>query len=340
MKSYLSYLRILCNFSVIIVHVSTIHLWKINLIPITDWQIVNFTCSLFRFGIPVFFMISGAILLNRTEDLQTHLKKRAKRILIPFFVWTFFYFLYYNFQNLQQENIIRLIKEYGLFVYQGAQRTEMWFIYTIISFYLFIPILRKWVQYASKKEILYFLIIWGITLFQTKQTQFLFPSIDLKYFSSYFGCLILGFYLDKHVNHQKEIHKILYFFIFLIGVALTFALTSYYSISKNELIRNFYWNYTPNVILAASGLFLFIKSISNNKPINSWVNTANNTSYGIYLIHALIITTLGSYIKIYNQHSAILLCLEIIIYSISVYILSFLTIYFLTKVSFLNKIVT
>ena len=40
-----------------------------------------------RIGVPIFLMISGALLLNREYDLSDFLKRRFARIIYPFIFW-------------------------------------------------------------------------------------------------------------------------------------------------------------------------------------------------------------------------------------------------------------
>ena len=60
-----------------------------------DWvQKIYYTIS--RNGVPVFFLISGYLLLSKQEDLPTFMKKRAAKVLVPFFVWSMVYDVFFT----------------------------------------------------------------------------------------------------------------------------------------------------------------------------------------------------------------------------------------------------
>ena len=67
-------LRILCCFSVILIHVSAI-VWYDYEMKSFDWQISTFYDTLVRFCVPVFYMISGMLFLSRKSiDIKKYIK--------------------------------------------------------------------------------------------------------------------------------------------------------------------------------------------------------------------------------------------------------------------------
>lgn len=85
--AYLDYLRVFSMICVIIMHVSASALSKeIN----TTWQILNIFTSFSFIAVPLFFMISGAVILSspNTENPWYTLRKRIPKLLIPLIVWS------------------------------------------------------------------------------------------------------------------------------------------------------------------------------------------------------------------------------------------------------------
>lgn len=66
----LSILRIMATFSVIIIHVSGPLVVKYGQISNFDWNIANFFDSISRYSVPMFFIISGALLLKKDYNLK------------------------------------------------------------------------------------------------------------------------------------------------------------------------------------------------------------------------------------------------------------------------------
>lgn len=54
------------------------------------WASANVIECLFYFAVPVFFMLTGATLMDYSDryDTVTFYKRRAKKILLPFVVWS------------------------------------------------------------------------------------------------------------------------------------------------------------------------------------------------------------------------------------------------------------
>ena len=109
-----------------------------------------------RIGVPIFLMISGALLLNRDyPDLRQFLKKRFARIIYPFIFWII---LILGQLYLYQYNSTHLWK-----VFIG-EPSITWYFWTLIGIYLFIPVINAFIQAYGEKGIRYFLAIWFITM--------------------------------------------------------------------------------------------------------------------------------------------------------------------------------
>ena len=96
-KSLLEYdaIRFFAAFSVIAVHVATPALGNLSASGNYNWWVANFYQSLFRSGIPLFLMLTGALLLHRATGF-TFIRNRLLRVLLPFGFWTFVYLVAKN----------------------------------------------------------------------------------------------------------------------------------------------------------------------------------------------------------------------------------------------------
>ena len=109
-------------------------------------------------GVPLFLMLSGALLLQPNklgEPLGVFFKIRAKRIAPPFLFWGIMYFLwriYVNGEVLTTESVL-----------QGALNGpyfHFWYFYALIGIYLFTPVLRIMVAYIDRKTFSFLAILW------------------------------------------------------------------------------------------------------------------------------------------------------------------------------------
>jgi surface polysaccharide O-acyltransferase-like enzyme len=176
---------------------------------------------------------------------------------------------------------------------------HLWYIYSVIGLYLFIPILNKWIKNSSIKEIIYFLSIWLISLIISYSYFRNKISLELKpiYFSGYIGYLVLGYFLFK-VNIREVVgkrlskfdNKIFYATLILLSSLVTIFGTYFISIKKGYFSEVFYNRLSVNVMVAAIGVFLFMKSWKPTRKI--FINAINflfKYCYGIFLVHVFVL---------------------------------------------------
>src|ERR1700749_2914497 len=96
--NWISNLRLLALYAVIILHCSSPLLAGYGKVPASDWWVGDFFNAITRFAVPVFVMITGALLLNRDYEIGDFLKKRLTRVVVPFLFWSLVY-IWYSWYN-------------------------------------------------------------------------------------------------------------------------------------------------------------------------------------------------------------------------------------------------
>ncbi len=294
--NWLDNLRAISTIAVIILHVSGSLFYESSTLSPSDWWIGNIFNSLVRFCVPIFLMLTGALLLAKpVESIRVFLRKRMLRILLPFLLWSFIYMALNLLVKWRKGEMILSDIE-GIFNYILIQLRDgasyhFWYIYLIIGIYLFIPIISKWTSSSTKNQLLYFLIIWIIVLIINRPIFASFkPSIDLTYFSGYLGYLILGYYLTLKFDNEAKLPMI-GGVLFIIGVLITLIGT--YIVTKNSqsnLDENFYAYLSVNVMLSSIGIFLLFRNFElKNKILIKIFRLISKYSYGIYLSHIFVL---------------------------------------------------
>jgi surface polysaccharide O-acyltransferase-like enzyme len=265
-----------------------------------NWWTANLYESFCRFCVPVFVMVSGALLLPQKINLAAFLKKRMRRILIPFIFWELIYLAYNLLLKIRDEkNIIShnwMSWLYGQITQCPAP--HLWYVYMIIGIYLFIPILQPWIQAASNKAILYFLGIWLIAL-ALQQIHLLQANVplDLRYFSGYIGYLILGYYIFERLQITSGI-KLMAIILLIAGFAATVLGTYMLTKAKHNFAGDFYNYLTINVFALTLGFVIRVKELHftyDNGIVIKIRNSISKFSYGIYLSHPLIIVVMAHF---------------------------------------------
>jgi surface polysaccharide O-acyltransferase-like enzyme len=259
------------------------------------WLAVNTYNSLSRPCVPLFIMLSGALLLQSNkinEPLQVFFKKRANRIAFPFIFWGATYFawrFFVNGENLSANSIIQGILTGPYF--------HFWFLYALIGLYLATPAIRIIVGYARRNVIRYFIIIWFIGTALVPLLG-LFTSYTLNanvaIFTGWIGYFVLGAYLTKIHLRPLRLYLVmtLGFAYTLIG---TYLATAYIGGSESLF---FYDYFSVNVVMASAAIFLLLLRAPANSSHNQSTRTkgflhlVSKNTLPIYLFHIMIMESL------------------------------------------------
>lgn len=283
--------------------------------------------------VPLFVMITGALLLPVRSEASSFYKKRISRVLWPFLLWSVIYNLFpwiTGILGLKPDIIL------DFFPYSGEEATRqslgvsldyiahiplnfslldvhMWYIYLLIGLYLYLPIFSAWVEKASEKAKLWFLVVWAVTTLLPYYYQFVSPYLwgscswnsfgMLYYFAGFNGYLLLGHYLR---NHDWPLNKILTVGIpmFLAGYAVTFCGFRYITSLPeftDEMLELFFTYCSLNVVMMTIPIFLLAKKVKvRSDKMQSLLANLTVCGFGIYMIHyfftgpsVLLMRTLG-----------------------------------------------
>lgn len=268
--------------------------------------------------VPLFVMITGALLLPVRGETSVFYKKRISRVFWPFLLWSVLYNLFPWITGLlgfKPEVIL------DFFPYSGEEATRqalsvslkniaeiplnfslldvhMWYIYLLIGLYLYLPIFSAWVEKASEKAQLWFLAAWGITTLLPYYYEYVSPYLwgscswnsfgMLYYFAGFDGYLLLGHYLR---NKDWSLGRILSFGVpmFLVGFAVTFfgfrhvtSLPEY----SDELLELFFTYNSLNVVMMTIPFFLLAKKVNvRSELVRKLLANLTICGFGVYMVH-------------------------------------------------------
>lgn len=287
--SYYDKLRILATIAVITIHVSS-NLFYHKPIGSFSWWTGSTFDAIARFGVPIFLMISGALLLPKKEEIKVFYKKRLHRILIPFLLWLTIYYIRSLPHNVTFSKASYLLL-HGIC---SGTSYHLWYIYMLVGIYLVIPVVRIWIQNTSDRGIRIILILWGILLLLrlTETTTELVKKLNIEFFY-YLGYVIAGYYFSiRNFGKCNNIRKFSITAIF-IGTLITLFGTYILSLYKGKPHELLFNCLSPNVALMAFGIFLLFRytGFPKEKVPGKWICIH---SYGIYLSHVFILEQLKS----------------------------------------------
>ncbi len=306
----------------------------------------NIFDTLSRIGVPLFIMLSGALLLNEDKSfsVKNHFRHRTLDVVIALVFWSFIHSAIYNLVlPIINGNGVN-IKNFVFYFINGHY--HLWFLYMIIGIYLALPLLRKFVNKENKNLVLYYIIIsllanFFMPIFKALSLKFeiaesaifLIEKFELGFFNSFLTYYLAGWYITNVKISKKA--KMCIYIASIMSVIITFG---YCLFTKDY--ENAYENNSIFIFLFSVGVFT---AISNGfKSIGSKTKTIlqflSKMSFGIYIVHVFVLDVIKQ-LFIITGISEIYTPIYIILVFIATCVLSTLVTLILSKMPFIKKTV-
>ena len=160
-KLHIEFLRALCIWLVMFTHTSTAGFSLYIARPASLFYPLYLAVPFWvKTAVPIFFMISGALLLGREEPISRIWKKRIWRFLQVIFIFSLINYVWF-YHNLPL-SLPGHIAKFFTMLYTSDLATAYYFLYIYISFLLMPPIWRKLVKALGEELYLYLI---GLNLF-------------------------------------------------------------------------------------------------------------------------------------------------------------------------------
>jgi surface polysaccharide O-acyltransferase-like enzyme len=251
-----------------------------------------------RFAVPLFIIMSGFLLFN--ADLHQHsfstqgfYRKRFRKILWPYFIWSLFYCC---LTGLMGADRLATLLRLPLQLIWGTAYYHLYFVVIVIQLYLLYPLLYRWLLRSPRLCMLAALILtFSCQTILNMQAlgQLALPqqlnSFYLVFFPVWIFFFVFGMAAAMYKKSWQQFFKSRRFLLALTWLG-SFGLLLLDSYKHN----NFGSSMRPTVILYTLCSYFFFYSLALNykghlrKPIN-WIA---RQSFLIYLLHPFILTSL------------------------------------------------
>ena len=315
-------LKIICVMAVVLIHSSSKAVEDATVFACPDFFFANIFNAVSRFGVPIFVMISGALMLDENKILPTKLiySKYIKSIVYVFVFWSVLFTFVFAYQVPMNKGWTIHFDKVLTYFLQGHY--HLWYLFMIVGLYISTPILRQFVRKNNEKTVVYFLkagfIAQGVVpfilqLLKTFADINLTETLELFSLDTFLGFAfyyVLGWYLSNFTLKDKT-QKIIYI-LGIISIVFSILFTYFVSVDQGKAFIITYRNFYFNNVLYASAIFLFFKkrfgqkSFSENK--SRIITKLSSLTFGIYIVHPFVIEALRtSFGKITPQPLSILL---------------------------------
>ena len=292
---YLSYgdtLRILACTFVVLIHVSEPFIKEFDSISRGDWWFCNGIVSLSRSAVPLFLMLSGALLLHpaKIEPVQVFYRKRLHRIGIPLLFWSIFYMAHEAMYGKAGLTILKALKKIAL----GLTTAHLYFLFAIAGLYLLTPVIWIYLKQATRRELLFGIVLLFIILVGGNMAASFahFGWLGVTAFTRfvpYLGYFLVGYYLRDMILSRKAF---LATCLVCIGSIAATMLGTYVLFFQLDIGRQMelFLPLSPTILITTITLFLIISNLVRrqerpNVGKRNIVPTLASATMGVYLIH-------------------------------------------------------
>ena len=291
--AYIQWLRVFAAAAVIIAHTDG-QTWGQIPFDSRDWMVLSMYDGLVRWPVLMFMMITGTIFLPRRTSLKSMVTKNIPRVLTAFVFWSAVYTLFAWRSGTKD----------GLLLMFLNGHYHMWYLPFLCGVYLTIPFLQKIAedekltrQLLVLSSILGLLIPWG-----SNALSLLWPAtagvvttvagkFNVTFFAGLLALLPMGYVLHK--TELSPARRRVIYGLGILGAVLTGAGTIWSTGKMGTYSSVFCTNASPTVIAPGVAIYVFAKYNLNRLPkAVAWVA---DHSFGVYLVHALVIEQLQRY---------------------------------------------
>ena len=257
----------------------------IHTTPAGEMQVI---CKPFiNFAVATFVFLSGYLTKADNDNWLAFYRRRITRVLVPYFIWT----VIYSIQDIQSEGLSVLVKN----LLCANATTTLYYIFVYIQFVLLTPLLGKLAK-SRFRHLGWIIAPLSVVLFKYipafgdihlgKHVELLWSDACLGWFTFYYLGLILG---NKILSPKFNLRNM----VFLYCVSLLL-----------QMVEGYLWftvdpagcgsQLKLTSILSSSIFMLIIYSVlsSNHGMKCRLLSTIGDYSFGIYLVHMMILKEL------------------------------------------------
>ncbi len=319
---HLDQMRVISCIMVIAIHVCNIYNRAFPDLSQIDYSIAAFINSFSRISVPIFFMVSGALMAGREPNIKKSLDRFLKYFIITIF-WCAFYFLWtklylndtYDFHD----------------ILTTPTSKHLWFLYALLSIYLALPLIQTLIRNLSDKMLYYMLVLFGISVFGGYILDF--ADISVQYPIAIISQnQYLFFFVLGYVLHNKK-HKISgwFFIVGCLAAAICTIIVSYIEGNHNEVIFQYR---NPMLVLASISAFIIMLRLPKSIP-QAWekfVRHVSDNSFGIYVFHAVFLNVIDKEFIMYKVPA----WFGILLFVTIIFILSDIFVNIFRKIKYIN----
>lgn len=304
--AWLDYARSFAIICVVIVH-STEYVYPMNATVLNELPdfiklVVISLFTLGRLGVPIFLFLSGYLLLDRNYDdngIRNFYRHNFVPLIIDTEFWILIYGLFTMWYTSSPFDFEGVMKD--IFFFRLCDMTHMWYMPMILGIYLWLPLMSKVVRTSNIRYLealsgFAFMILFCIpdvnTFRDVAGKEPLNSWLDMSCSGGIYGMMILfGYYVKKGEFESVPVPL-------LTGIGISsFSLTVYtqFYLTAHGIDYAVWYN-SASLVLCSLSIFVLLSRLKFKLNRNKYIEQISILSFGIYLIHNMVLKVLLKYL--------------------------------------------
>lgn len=261
------------------------------------WNFSNALVAVATPAVPLFFMMSGALLLgeDKTADLRFLFRRRIPKVFVPLCAWSAVALVYTLLSGGPDQALTALAH-----ILNTPATVPYWFLYALIPMYLLSPMLKRMTDGLSMAHWHYMMALWVVLTLGLYTVRSFVPdaweltftehwTLNINAVGGYLGYFLLGAYLERleRVPSKKVLAVVA-----AVMVAVSIVGTrwdTYAHMSYSDRFTNYLTLFT---FVLSAAMFLLAKSCLRGKEERGkLLPLLSGVSFCVYLIHPLALGT-------------------------------------------------
>lgn len=288
-KVHLDILRIVGAFWVLFNHSQMFYYYMtVKPTSVSYWLWVSIS-AFCKMAVPLFFMVSGALLLGKEETVKKVYQHRIFKVVLIIGIFSTFQYAYQLLHGGQTS-----VGEFIKILYKSRITSSYWFLYSYLAAIIMLPFIRRIAQNITFSELIYFFILklvfhTALPIFEIKFSSHVNLSIDILSDNIFF--MIMGYYMENKLTkdwYQKK-NMISLSIACIVGMFATGAAVVLEATKVGEATENYIGCFTCVTTIWAYAIVKYI-CINHTFGENSakWITYLGSCTLVVYLIGNLI----------------------------------------------------
>lgn len=333
--TWIDYVRCIAILLVLLIH-------SFEQTGVSDLVSISIFASIGRLGVPLFLMISGALMLPKVlqYSISEYFQRYTKRI-IQFVLLLFGYAVITNLIHILF--IKREVIEYPLHflinnngITAKGVAVHLWYMRVITVLYILLPLLARFVRPLKSRTLCAWIALCMLPFIVSKEL------CSIKLLSSvfpYIGYFLLGYLISNRVDFKTKSNNIILISSLVLITSILVACIIDLRFNGADFFRLHWYSSSYTVPISSVALFILLRELfekySTCPPI---IANLSKCAFGIYLSHYIILLGIERFV-LSTCHFSLKSASLIAIYTFLTWIFSWGITAVLIRVPYLRKIV-